>query len=71
MKLFKTTPWFVDFIVVAIAIAAFLLVFKFFVSDLLFWVSAILLGLIWSYNLFLVFFWKWRGEKVKKGSESE
>lgn len=69
MKLFKTTPWPVDFMIVAIAIIVFLLVFKVFVSDLLFWVSAILLGLIWSYNLFLVFFWKWRSQEGKKGSD--
>lgn len=71
MNIFKTTPWYVDFIILAVVIFLFLWVFKLFVSKIVFVCAAILLAFIWlyqfSYTIFALI--QKSKRKAKKGSD--
>ena len=65
MNIFKKTPWYVDFIILAVVILLFLWVFKMFVSNIVFVCAAILLGFIWLYQFSYTLLALW--QKNKKG----
>lgn len=69
MNIFKTTPWYIDFIVLAVFLLVFLWVFKLFVSHVVFVCAAILLALIWLYHFSftLLAFWQKRKQGEHKG----
>ncbi len=71
MNIFKTTPWYVDFIILAVVILLFLWLFKLLVSKVVFICAAILLAFIWLYHLSYTIFALWQRSKKtsEKGTE--
>jgi len=61
IRLFKDSPWYVDFVALGFVILAFLWVWRFFVNEVLFAVSSIFLLVIWLFYFLKTLIFLWRG----------